>query len=129
MQCYTTVLHRPPIRQFFDMMSPANSTLSRSVYRSLLRELPVRPPRQTILSSRSALHKSMRTAVETGPNANGDANRNIHNLKMLAEYLRAQRRYNILVDRYNPGMNLSDEERIRLTARRVGMDLPVEASA
>jgi hypothetical protein len=30
-----------------------------------------------------------------------------------------------LLERYNPGMNLDEEERIRLTARRVGMELPV----
>jgi len=30
------------------------------------------------------------------------------------------------VERYNPGMDMSDEERVRLSARRVGMNLPVE---
>lgn len=34
--------------------------------------------------------------------------------------------YATLVERYNPGMNMNEEERIRLTARRVGMDLPEE---
>ena len=34
--------------------------------------------------------------------------------------------YLSLVERYNPGMNMNEEERVRLTARRVGMDLPVE---
>jgi hypothetical protein len=32
-----------------------------------------------------------------------------------------------LVERYNPGMNMDEEERVRLSARRVGMNLPVEA--
>lgn len=32
----------------------------------------------------------------------------------------------MLLDRYNPGMEMDDEERVRLTARRVGMDLPDE---
>ncbi len=41
-------------------------------------------------------------------------------------YLRAQRTYVQLVEQYNPGMNMDEEERVRLTARRVGMDLPVE---
>jgi hypothetical protein len=35
--------------------------------------------------------------------------------------------YVTLVERYNPGMGMSDEERVRLTARRVGMNLPVQA--
>lgn len=34
--------------------------------------------------------------------------------------------YATLVERYNPGMNMDEEERVRLTARRVGMDLPEE---
>lgn len=36
--------------------------------------------------------------------------------------------YATLLERYNPGMNMEDEERVRLTARRVGMDLPEEFS-
>jgi ATP synthase assembly factor FMC1 len=34
--------------------------------------------------------------------------------------------YATLLERYNPGMNMDEEERVRLTARRVGMDLPEE---
>jgi ATP synthase assembly factor FMC1 len=34
--------------------------------------------------------------------------------------------YATLVERYNPGMNMDEEDRVRLTARRVGMDLPEE---
>lgn len=44
----------------------------------------------------------------------------------LVRYLAAQRMYTTLVERYNPGMNMTEEERVRLTARRVGMDLPVQ---
>lgn len=44
--------------------------------------------------------------------------------EQLAQYARAQRMYAKLLERYNPGMNLDEEERIRLTARRVGLDLP-----
>ena len=41
-------------------------------------------------------------------------------------YLKAQRMYTTLIERYNPGMNMGEEERVRLTARRVGMELPTE---
>lgn len=34
--------------------------------------------------------------------------------------------YATLLERYNPGMNMDEEERVRLTARRVGMELPEE---
>lgn len=42
------------------------------------------------------------------------------------QYLKAQRMYTTLVERYNPGVNMNEEEKVRLTARRVGMDLPAE---
>lgn len=33
--------------------------------------------------------------------------------------------YTTLLERYNPGMSLEEEgERVRLTARRVGMEMP-----
>jgi ATP synthase assembly factor FMC1, mitochondrial len=34
--------------------------------------------------------------------------------------------YNTLIARYNPGMGMDEEERVRLSARRVGMNMPVE---
>ena len=34
--------------------------------------------------------------------------------------------YATLLERYNPGMTMEDEERTILTARRVGMEMPVE---
>ncbi|KAG5918930.1 hypothetical protein E4U42_006704, partial [Claviceps africana] len=44
--------------------------------------------------------------------------------EQLVAYLRAQRLYVSLLERYNPGMDMDEEERVRLTARRVGMDMP-----
>lgn len=44
--------------------------------------------------------------------------------EQLAQYARAQRTYSALLERYNPGMGMDEQERIRLTARRVGLDLP-----
>lgn len=40
------------------------------------------------------------------------------------QYVKAQRVYITLVERYNPGANFTEEEKVRLTARRVGMDMP-----
>jgi hypothetical protein len=34
--------------------------------------------------------------------------------------------YATLIERYNPGMGMSEEERVRLSARRIGMNLPAE---
>ncbi|KAJ5893409.1 hypothetical protein N7495_005100 [Penicillium taxi] len=48
----------------------------------------------------------------------------IQEAEQLAQYAKAQRTYSLLLERYNNGMNMDEEERIRLTARRVGFDLP-----
>ncbi|CAN6674883.1 hypothetical protein TRVA0_070S00232 [Trichomonascus vanleenenianus] len=40
------------------------------------------------------------------------------------DYLRSQRRYKELFSRYNEGASMEDQERIRLSARRVGLELP-----
>ncbi|KAE8379103.1 hypothetical protein BDV26DRAFT_260070 [Aspergillus bertholletiae] len=97
---------------------------ARSTYRALLRELPRRT-----LSNPTPLHNRLREFYrdqivsadeETLPIRVQEADQ-------LAQYARAQRQYLGLVDRYNPGMTLDEEEKIRLTARRVGLNLPIEA--
>jgi len=44
------------------------------------------------------------------------------------KYLKAHRGYLTLLQRYNPDMIMNEEERVQLTARKVGMDLPPEGS-
>ncbi|EXF74978.1 hypothetical protein COL5a_010258 [Colletotrichum fioriniae] len=99
----------------------------RSLYRSLLRELP---PRPVLARERSAIHNRLRTSFTAAPvAANQDSSRaaaDAAEAEQFAAYLRAQRTYVTLLERYNPGMNMDEEERVRLTARRVGMDLPKE---
>ncbi|KAH6610616.1 hypothetical protein Trco_000636 [Trichoderma cornu-damae] len=99
--------------------SPANL---RSLYRSLLRELPPRP----ILSSpRTPLHHRIRSSfTDKNSSSSQSPDHHAHLAHQLVAYLRAQRMYVTLIERYNPGMEMSQDERIRLTARRVGMDLP-----
>jgi len=46
--------------------------------------------------------------------------------EQFVQYVQAQRTYATLLERYNPGMGMTEEERVRLSARRVGMNLPVE---
>ncbi|TRX94310.1 hypothetical protein FHL15_004777 [Xylaria flabelliformis] len=92
----------------------------RSLYRSLLRELPPRPLTST--NSRSPLHEKLRQSFSN------DVSREnaLLQAEQLMHYLKAQRQYTTLLERYNPGMNMEEEERIRLSARRVGMNLPQE---
>ncbi|KAH9883218.1 hypothetical protein F4778DRAFT_768873 [Xylariomycetidae sp. FL2044] len=92
----------------------------RSLYRSLLRELPPRSPSAS--ASRTPLQQRLRLSFANhATNAQAAAQAD-----QLVQYLRAQRQYTTLLERYNPGMNMDEEERVRLTARRVGMDLPIE---
>ncbi|OLN85109.1 ATP synthase assembly factor FMC1, mitochondrial [Colletotrichum chlorophyti] len=106
----------------------ASAPRLRSLYRSLLRELP---PRPVLASKRSPIHNRLRDSFDNNTTAAAAANdaraaANAAEAEQLAAYLSAQRTYVTLVERYNPGMNMDEEERVRLTARRVGMDLPVE---
>lgn len=115
---------------------------ARAAYRAVLRELPRR--RNTTASSTSSsasslspspLHLRIRTAFRESTSTSTRSERHqqqqqllIQEAEQLAQYARAQRTYAALLERYNPGMNLDEEERVRLTARRVGLDLPVEAT-
>ncbi|KAI0835091.1 hypothetical protein F5Y06DRAFT_143875 [Hypoxylon sp. FL0890] len=95
----------------------------RSLYRSLLRELPPKPLTSSSSSrTRSPIHQRLRESFSAdAPHEHAAAQAD-----QLVQYLKAQRQYTTLLERYNPGMNMDEEERVRLTARRVGMDLPVE---
>jgi len=116
------------------MSTPPSAPHFRSLYRRLLRELPSRQP--SILANPSPLHKRIRTqfaADAAAPSSDAAATspepRATHAADSVAEYiayLKAQRTYITLLERYNPGMNMLEEDRVRLTARRVGMDLPPE---
>jgi ATP synthase assembly factor FMC1 len=90
-----------------------------SLYRRLLRELPPLPKP----SSTTPLRASIRAHFVSPSSQNV---KHHQQTDQAIQYLRAQRVYMTLLERYNPGMTMEDEERTRLTARRVGMEMPVE---
>ncbi|KAK6854236.1 hypothetical protein PG995_009329 [Apiospora arundinis] len=97
----------------------------RSLYRNLLRELPPRPGQP-----RSLLHNRLRESFSSqAASQRQQPHASAEQADQFVQYLQAQRQYVTLIERYNPGMGMDEEERTRLTARRVGMDLPVEYSA
>lgn len=100
-------------------MSSTTPTKLRSLYRSFLRELPSRPFAQ---NSRSPLQSRIRNSIAS------KSQTPIEQGEQFLQYVKAQRMYATLLERYNPGMNMEEEERVRLTARRVGMELPEEFS-
>ena len=91
---------------------------ARSLYRRILRELPARSP--SLLANPSPVQQHIRGEFAS------DQSAKLQEGEQYVHYLKAQRMYTTLLERYNPGMNMNEEERVRLTARRVGMDLPVE---
>lgn len=115
------------------MAQPSPSHL-RSLYRAFLRELPSRP----LSSGPSPLQQRIRstfvssaiptnTTASTSPDAdNARISREVAEAEQFIGYLRAQRMYATLLERYNPGIigDVDVEEQIRKTARRVGMVVP-----
>jgi ATP synthase assembly factor FMC1 len=109
------------------------TTQIRSIYRRLLRELPI--PSTTIpsrtqhqkLSAPSTIQQRLRDTI-IKPSARQTSSQ-IQQAEVFAQYAQAQRTYIALIERYNPGMGMSEEERVRLSARRIGMNLPVEYDA
>ncbi|KAF1977599.1 hypothetical protein BU23DRAFT_550881 [Bimuria novae-zelandiae CBS 107.79] len=113
----------------------------RSLYRRILRELPSPGPlapstrsastppkfRSTShqkLSAPSSIQKRIRYSF-ANPNGANESSQ-IAQAEQFVQYVQAQRMYATLIERYNPGMGMSEEERVRLSARRVGVDLPTE---
>lgn len=48
----------------------------------------------------------------------------INNLKNVVHYLRSLRVYDELLERYNPGISMSQEDNIKKTANMVGLQVP-----
>lgn len=106
----------------------------RSLYRRFLREIPTRSP--SLLANPSPLQKHIRSDIAATSSANSpslshqmqtkSAEARAQEAEQFLQFVVQQRIYSTLVERYNPGMDMSDEERVRLTARRVGMELPIE---
>jgi len=98
----------------------ATTTTTRALYRTLLRELP------PISQKRTHLHTRLRNSISSSSSGEGETrNKDRQLLGQLATYLRAQRTYATLLERYNPSLGpRGDDDRIRMSARRVGLDMP-----
>ncbi|KAF9075901.1 hypothetical protein BDP27DRAFT_1211809 [Rhodocollybia butyracea] len=49
----------------------------------------------------------------------------LEDLRNAITFMAAQREHKVLLDRYNPLVDLTADERIHATARRVGLDMPI----
>jgi len=95
---------------------------TKRAYRAILREIYKASisPRSTRSRTTAA---NLRLVLESTKSSDFD-----HNTQNVVTFLRSQRMYKTLLDRYNPLVDLTDEERIEATARRVGLNMPVTSS-
>jgi ATP synthase assembly factor FMC1, mitochondrial len=111
----------------------------KSLYRRLLRELPIpgtttataalpKNSKPSHLSHPTPIKHRLRNSIQTSSvsTKKESIDHHIQVTEQFVQYLKAQRTYATLVERYNPGLNMNDAERVRLSARRIGMNLPVE---
>ena len=94
------------------------SSVRAGLYRSLLKEL-----KQSSIAGKlpKPLCMHFRTLVEQAPEITDAFRADVDNALLS---LRSQREYKRLLDRYNPLFDLTAEERIEATARRVGLNMP-----
>lgn len=59
-----------------------------------------------------------------GVKAAQQSGHSVEHINDIANYLSYQRTYNELIERYNPGLSMTQEDKIRKTAHRVGFELP-----
>lgn len=111
----------------------------KSLYRRLLRELPIpgtttataavpKNSKPSHLSHPTPIKHRLRQSLQhaSSTTEKDSIHHHLQVTEQFVQYLKAQRTYATLVERYNPGMNMNDRERVRLSARRIGMNLPVE---
>ncbi|KAI0699400.1 hypothetical protein BC835DRAFT_1267844 [Cytidiella melzeri] len=96
-----------------------------ATYRSILREFnkastSARATRNKVISSNiRALFEKQREGEER--------ERFLYDMQNFKTFMQSQRIHKELLERYNPLHDLNTEERIKATARRVGLDMPVQA--
>ncbi|PBK72656.1 hypothetical protein ARMSODRAFT_1015495 [Armillaria solidipes] len=92
-----------------------------STYRSILRELrKSAPSKRNVVNP---LSSNFRSILE-GHRQSGNE-RVLEDVRNAVALMQASRQHQFLLDRYNPLIDLTAEERIHATARRVGLDMPV----
>ncbi|TRM68057.1 hypothetical protein BD626DRAFT_480658 [Schizophyllum amplum] len=98
-------------------------TTSTSAYRALLRELRKSAVNKGKVPPTLRTHfRTLVTRYGTDEQARSDFRYDMENTVL---FVKSQREHKILLDRYNPLFDLTAEERIEATARRVGLNMPL----
>ncbi|KAI0663095.1 hypothetical protein C8Q70DRAFT_1050787 [Cubamyces menziesii] len=95
----------------------------RAAYRALVREVNRASiyPRATRPNTVAAYVRAIFEERRDGD----DNERFFHDMRNAATFMRSQRMHKTLLERYNPLLGLSTEERVKKTAHRVGLDMPI----
>ncbi|KAF4619127.1 hypothetical protein D9613_005204 [Agrocybe pediades] len=93
-----------------------------NLFRSILSELqqsvkPPRTPSENIIGHFRAIAEKIEAKNDA------QAAQDYENAIL---FLKSQREHKRLLERYNPLFDLTAEERIKATARRVGLDMPIQ---
>ncbi|EJT47070.1 hypothetical protein A1Q1_04190 [Trichosporon asahii var. asahii CBS 2479] len=97
------------------------------LYRALLRELRLGSPKKRA-ERNPLIGQQLRAMVDEA--IQRPHPQNIDRAILEArDFLRSARIHAELLQRYNPTLGMSEEERIHATARRVGLDTPIEYKA
>ncbi|AET38806.1 Fmc1p Ecym_3315 [Eremothecium cymbalariae DBVPG len=68
--------------------------------------------------------KELRSIIMSDPVSRGVFEKRLEHLMDVAAFVKNQMEYDILIDRYNPGLGMSQEEKVRRTANKVGLQVP-----
>ncbi|KIK97986.1 hypothetical protein PAXRUDRAFT_824367 [Paxillus rubicundulus Ve08.2h10] len=93
------------------------------LYRSVVREVA-----RASTSSRMQRNKEISATFRTLFDRNSQSEESQvfrHDIDNIVTFMRSQREYKTLLERYNPLVDLTSEEHIEATARRVGLNMPV----
>ncbi|KAI1792856.1 hypothetical protein LXA43DRAFT_972208 [Ganoderma leucocontextum] len=94
-----------------------------SAYRAIVRE--VNRASATARATRPKVVSQHVRAIFENHREDGDVNKFYHDMHNAAMFMHSQRIHKELMERYNPLHGLSTEERVKKTANRVGLDMPI----
>ncbi|GJE84596.1 LYR motif-containing protein [Phanerochaete sordida] len=99
------------------------SSPSLQAYRRVVREI-----NRAAIAPRATRNPVVASSFRKLYEQNRDNESFAHDMQNALTFMHSQRMHKVLLDRYNPLHDLSPEERIKATARRVGLDMPVNSS-
>jgi len=90
------------------------------LYRRVVREIA-----RASISPRTQRNKDISNSFRSVFEKSSERESFRHDVENIVTFMRSQTEYKTLLERYNPLIDLTADERIEATARRVGLNMPV----